>query len=71
MAPTIEDIPTDDDRFALPLAIEAYSLAINHMENDTKIGEIYINDGNWGCGAFGHNMNAIYVLTTSRDFDCN
>lgn len=46
----------------LLLAIESYCMAIESVEYNNKINEIHIHDGNWGCGAFNHNVNTIFIL---------
>lgn len=48
--------------WSLFLCYKAYCLAIQTGETEKKINEITIHDGNWGCGAFGHNLNTIYVI---------
>lgn len=49
-------------RWALLMAIETNLTTIKIMEDDPTIKTIYINGGNWGCGAFGHNLNTIYAI---------
>lgn len=44
------------------LALDSYILAIECLEHDDSVRKIHIHDGNWGCGAFGHNYNTIYVI---------
>lgn len=48
--------------WAFYLALESYLLSIKCVEQDRNIDTIYIHDGNWGCGAFNHNINTIYLL---------
>lgn len=43
------------------LATMAFSRAIFSISNG-KNTEVYIHTGNWGCGAFLHNINMIYLI---------
>jgi len=50
------------DIWALLLSIEANLSTIQIMDKNPDIKSISIHGGNWGCGAFGHNLNTMFMI---------